>query len=91
MNSSPITLKKASIFSSVFLSVFFCSAKVRLNEISTSLQFAKKQWIELYVGSGDILDNKVLVNLKSSATDSEFCFFSLSGNSNENGSFFFKE
>jgi hypothetical protein len=51
--------------------VYFFSAKVRLNEISTSLQFAKKQWIELFVGSGDILDNKVLVHLKSSATDSE--------------------
>ena len=87
MNSTPLTLKKAAIFSCVLFNVFFCSAQVRFNEISASVQSGKKQWIEIFIASGNISDYRVLVKFKSSATDSGFYVFSLSGNPNANGYF----
>jgi hypothetical protein len=87
MNSTPLTLKKVAIFSCVLFNVFFCSAQVRFNEISASVQSGKKQWIEIFIASGNISDYRVLVKFKSSATDSGFYVFSLSGNPNANGYF----
>jgi len=68
-------------------SVFFLSAQVRINEVSPSIQANKKQWIELFVASGNLNGYKVLVKYKSSLTDSGFYVFTLSGNPNANGYF----
>ena len=82
-----MSLKKITAFFFFFFSVFFCSAQVRINEVSASVQSGKKQWIELFVAAGNITEYKVLVKYRSSAVDSGFYVFNLSGNPNANGYF----
>ena len=82
-----MNIRIVSILSCFLLIAFFSKSQVRINEVSPSIQFNKKQWIELFISSGNITDYRVLVKFKTSPVDSGFYVFGLSGNPNANGYF----
>ena len=85
--SRPMNKKIIPAISCFLFTGFFSLAQVRINEVSPSVLANKKQWIELFVGSGNITEYRVLVKYKTTSTDSGFYVFNLSGSPNASGYF----